>query len=232
MKLYRGMDINELNFQADGIWVMPKPFKVNGDSTIPEGVWSFWHDQPLRVGQCLVCAQFTPELKGVMSFDQTHEFYGGEETYYYNIDEYVTSIPIKVDSIYIDSIYILEHHISSIYKSLFSYKGEKWIKENITDIFPYLKEGEYYSWGIACGQRPVSCLLEVISYTSYNFIMDAQLKYNHYKKLDYKVISTQLLTQKYNIEYKGDYDELPFYSDVASLIKQNYFEYPQSDYDE
>lgn len=168
MKLYRCIDFfNPADFEIrEGkFWALPKPFAANEDSTIPAGNWSFWFDQPAKIGNnwgAILVAEFEPVHAGVMTF---RDFRGDE----HSIAEYVTNQPIEVELVMLEDLLSIEGCLIDLVKRDYkSVHGEEFVAKHLRYEFPHFTEGERYYRGYGVGNKPYS-FREAISGYDYEF---------------------------------------------------------------
>lgn len=219
MRLYRTIYLEQLEIQNGEFFVSPSEFVSNPDSTIESGVWSFWLDTPANFGHrhLVVSAEFEPKKKGVMTFDTTFAYddESGIRTYY-EIDEYVTDEVIKIDKIFVWNIKSIEFLFGKLHKDSFiKRRGVDFFNENISPIFPHLKEDERYYWGDGCGCKPDS-FKEIISGTNFCFGGYDELTFNKYTP-KYTLISCDLLGDLFAGYFGGG--NVPHISDIATEIR-------------
>jgi hypothetical protein len=105
-KYFRSCQPSDLKVIDGCLFVMPREFEANKDSTIPTGLWSFWFSDmicPVNHPDIIVMGDFIPEAEGIMSFTETddHTDPQGVIRYYHSLPEFVTSQPVKVEKIWV-----------------------------------------------------------------------------------------------------------------------------------
>lgn len=209
---YRCTQLGDLKLINNELWVMPKDFKSNPDSTIPSGTWSFWLDKLQNLSywtHAIVGAEFTPEMEGVMkaTVPGEEDVHGYMDYETYELNEFVVSKPVKVQKIWVKTS--VESMLNTYKDNFVQAKGQDWVDSHIRDTFPHLTVGELYSWDIYGGSR-LSSFKEVLSGKSFVIpsypkldITDRELMF------DYLLLSIDLLPQGL---YQGSTKEIPYFT--------------------
>lgn len=216
MKLYRSSLFEDLNLKGGTITVSPKSFKKNQDSTIPDGNWSFWFKNAIALGstQCVVEANFIPEMEGIMRFQRKESYLYCE----YQIEEFVTSKEVQIEKIWVNKLFSMEGVLSLYKKECTKKWGEQWVDKNMRSNFPHLTEGERYYWGDGQGQR-LRSFNEVLSNKYFNIGMYDILEVKKRSKYENReLLSLDLFNQQYKHLYAGDTENMAFVSQCAKLV--------------
>lgn len=198
MRLYRLTRFSDLQFTENGIFVNPKSFESNSDSTIPKGSWSFWFDKPYQSlvdFDCIVSADFEPVQSGTMTFGIKE----GYDYVTYELPEYVTNNKIKIQSIIFNSIHVIENYVGKTFKSFMLNRvtQDEW-NSMYSDTFPHLNENSRYYYGSGRG-AVLDSFVEILSNTSYVFYHTSTFieKPDDVDSRDYPMISLDLFVKKY-----------------------------------
>ena len=134
MKLFRNCEPEDFMLQDGCIYVVPKQFKGNADSTAKPGTKSFWFSEPLTftTSTVLVEAEIESFNQSQMSFTLNYDDEIIERTEHV-VDEFTTTDLIKVKKIYIDENSIdLESMFNDYFFNLAVLDGEmqEWTLNN------------------------------------------------------------------------------------------------------
>lgn len=107
MKAYRNIKIEDLKFVDGKLTIYPKQFKSNNDSSMPDGCYSFWFDEPIifhpHGTECIVEADIEPMTSGKMRFSRRDN---GDDYLIGEIREYVCDYPVVANRIWINYLYV------------------------------------------------------------------------------------------------------------------------------
>lgn len=229
MKLYRSCKLKDLTFTATGeIIVTPK--QIPNHLIKPETRHvTTWFDKPIKNvyhDDVIVEAEFTPEEFGKIEYKQiiyatpSYDYEGSseDEEIECQIDEYITSQPIKADKLYIDRDVTIEHYIHHGYLAR-EYKEKNKEGYDLTEEFPYMVNGYRYFVGHACGHKQDD-FVDMVTNTIYDFDNYATLTIKTVDKLygERRLVSSVKLAEIIPFEYIEDVEIFDI-DDVSEEVK-------------
>lgn len=230
MKLYRSCKLKDLTFTQSGeIIVTPKtiphwqitPETRHVTSWFDKPIKNTWHDD------VIVEANFTPEEFGKMKLYKTVEAtdscsccgrWNDDIEVECQIDEYITSQPIKADKLYIDKDVTIEHYIHYGYLAQ-QYKEKYKEGYDLVEEFPYMVNGYRYHISSAVGHLQDN-FVDMVTNTKYSFDNYNILTIKTVDKLygERRLVSSVKLAEIIPFEYIEDVEIFDI-NDVVEEVK-------------